>query len=54
MTMWPSRLAWRELLARVRSVLRRREESAPRRSETLSFLGFTVVAARRQVKAPNW
>jgi two-component system OmpR family response regulator len=43
----------RELLARVRAVLRRREESAPRRSEVLSFLGFTVVAARRQVKAPN-
>ena len=43
----------RELLARVRAVLRRREEAAPRRSEVLSFLGFTVLAARRQVKAPN-
>jgi two-component system OmpR family response regulator len=43
----------RELLARVRAVLRRREEAAPRRTEVLSFLGFTVLAARRQVKAPN-
>jgi two-component system OmpR family response regulator len=46
----------RELLARVRAVLRRRDEAAlgaPRRGETLSFLGFTVQPSRRQVKAPN-
>ncbi|HEY3812603.1 MAG TPA: response regulator [Caulobacteraceae bacterium] len=46
----------RELLARVRAVLRRREDAAPGdslRTGTLSFLGFTVSPTRRRVKAPN-
>ena len=46
----------RELLARVRAVLRRREDGAPglpQRNETLCFLGFTVSLSRRRVKAPN-
>jgi len=46
----------RELLARVRAVMRRLEEAragAPRRARLYQFLGFEVDAARRQVRAPN-
>jgi two-component system, OmpR family, response regulator len=46
----------RELLARVRAVLRRREdsrqESAPR-GRAYHFLGFTLDGARRQLHAPS-
>jgi two-component system OmpR family response regulator len=46
----------RELLARVRAVIRRREEvrnGAPVRAKAYQFLGFTVDAYRRQIRAPN-
>jgi two-component system OmpR family response regulator len=46
----------RELLARVRAVMRRQEEArggAPRRGKTYHFLGFSLDAPRRQLRAPN-
>jgi two-component system OmpR family response regulator len=46
----------RELLARVRAVMRRVDEvrdGAPKRARGYRFSGFTVDAHRRQVQAPN-
>jgi two-component system OmpR family response regulator len=45
----------RELLARIRAVLRRREEGGGRLSADLgySFAGFQLDMSRRQLKAPN-
>lgn len=46
----------RELLARVKAVLRRREEgmeSRPRRGSLIAFSGFTLDAVRRRLNAPN-
>lgn len=46
----------RELLARVRAVMRRLDEvrgGAPRKGKTYQFLGFVVDVVRRQVRAPN-
>ena len=46
----------RELLARVRAVLRRREESAagaPPKGKAYHFLGFTLDGVRRTLRAPN-
>jgi len=46
----------RELLARVRAVIRRRENiprGAPKRGEVYSFAGFRFDPARRQLKSPN-
>ncbi|WP_304165930.1 response regulator [Phenylobacterium aquaticum] len=46
----------RELLARVRAVLRRREESAagsPPKGKAYYFLGFTLDGVRRTLRAPN-
>jgi two-component system OmpR family response regulator len=46
----------RELLARVRAVIRRLDEvrsGAPARARSYQFLGFTVDAHRRQVRAPS-
>jgi two-component system OmpR family response regulator len=46
----------RELLARVKAVLRRREEAAegrPRRGALVAFSGFTLDAVSRRLSAPN-
>jgi two-component system OmpR family response regulator len=47
----------RELLARVRAVIRRLEDGrpsvAPRRGRNYHFLGFVVDPQKRQLKAPN-
>jgi two-component system OmpR family response regulator len=45
----------RELLARVKAVLRRHEEGEvrPRRGGQISFRGFTLDAVRRRLRAPN-
>ena len=46
----------RELLARVRAVVRRLDESrrgAPRKSRTYQFRGFALDMLRRQLRAPN-
>ena len=46
----------RELLARVRAVLRRREEvraPGPVKGKACHFLGFTLDQVRRQLRAPN-
>ena len=46
----------RELLARVRAVLRRREESgpgSPAKGKAYYFLGFTLDGVRRTLRAPN-
>jgi two-component system OmpR family response regulator len=46
----------RELLARVKAVLRRRDEArgdAPRRGKAYCFLGFTLDMTRRQLRAPS-
>jgi len=46
----------RELLARIRAVMRRQEEartSEPRPGRAYHFLGFTVDSLRRQLRAPN-
>lgn len=46
----------RELLARVRAVLRRREDSragAPPKGKAYYFLGFTLDGVRRSLRAPN-
>jgi two-component system OmpR family response regulator len=46
----------RELLARVRAVLRRREDSragAPMKGKAYFFLGFTLDGVRRSLRAPN-
>jgi two-component system OmpR family response regulator len=44
----------RELLARVKAVLRRREEGEkPRRGSVVAFSGFTLDAVRRRLSAPN-
>ncbi len=46
----------RELMARVRAVLRRQEEArggAPRKGANYQFLGFTLDTVRRQLRAPN-
>jgi two-component system OmpR family response regulator len=46
----------RELLARVRAVLRRREDSragAPPKGKAYFFLGFTLDGVRRSLRAPN-
>lgn len=46
----------RELLARVRAVLRRREEAAPGatpKGKAYYFLGFTLDGVRRTLRAPN-
>ena len=52
----PKSASPRELIARVRAVLRRQEEArggAPRRGVAYQFLGFSVDALRRQLRAPN-
>jgi two-component system OmpR family response regulator len=46
----------RELLARVKAVLRRRDEArgdVPRRGKSYTFMGFTLDMTRRQLRAPN-
>ena len=46
----------RELLARVKAVMRRQEEArgdAPKRGKAYYFLGFTLDMLRRQLRAPN-
>jgi two-component system OmpR family response regulator len=46
----------RELLARVRAVLRRREDTragAPPKGKAYFFLGFTLDGVRRSLRAPN-
>jgi two-component system OmpR family response regulator len=46
----------RELLARVRAVMRRREEArggGPRRGKAYHFLGFVLDTLRRQLRSPN-
>ena len=46
----------RELLARVRAVLRRREDArtpGPPKGKAYHFLGFTLDGVRRQLRAPN-
>lgn len=46
----------RELLARVRAILRRREETAsgaPPKGKAYYFLGFTLDGVRRTLRAPN-
>jgi two-component system OmpR family response regulator len=46
----------RELLARVRAVLRRREDvrpGAPPKGKAYHFLGFTLDGVRRQLRAPS-
>ena len=45
----------RELLARVKAVLRRREEAdvRPARGAQVQFRGFTLDAVRRRLRAPN-
>ena len=46
----------RELLARVKAVLRRREDGAagrPRRGSVVAFSGFTLDAVSRRLSAPN-
>jgi two-component system OmpR family response regulator len=46
----------RELMARVRAVLRRQEEvrgGAPRKGGGYQFLGFSLDTVRRQLRAPN-
>jgi two-component system OmpR family response regulator len=46
----------RELLARVRAVMRRLDEvrgGAPRKGKTYHFLGFVLDTLRRQLRAPN-
>jgi two-component system OmpR family response regulator len=46
----------RELMARVRAVLRRQDEvrgGAPKRGEAYHFLGFTLDAVRRRLRSPN-
>jgi two-component system OmpR family response regulator len=46
----------RELLARVRAVLRRREDNragAPPKGKAYFFLGFTLDGVRRSLRAPN-
>ena len=46
----------RELLARVRAVLRRREDArlpGPVKGKAYHFLGFTLDQVRRQLRAPN-
>ncbi len=52
----PKSASPRELIARIRAVLRRQEEvrgGAPRRGSAYQFLGFSVDALRRQLRAPN-
>jgi two-component system OmpR family response regulator len=46
----------RELLARVRAVMRRQDEArvgAPRRGKAYHFLGFVLDTLRRQLRSPN-
>ena len=46
----------RELMARVRAVLRRQEEvrgGGPRKGAAYQFLGFSLDTVRRQLRAPN-
>ncbi len=52
----PKSASPRELLARVKAVLRRQEEvrgGAPRRGSAFHFLGFVLDTVRRNLRAPN-
>jgi two-component system OmpR family response regulator len=52
----PKSASPRELMARVRAVLRRQDEvrgGAPRRGAAYHFMGFTLDVVRRRLRAPN-
>ena len=52
----PKSASPRELMARVKAVLRRQEEArggAPRKSAGFQFLGFVLDTVRRSLRAPN-